>query len=108
MRVPQAEYDRALALQFGAVADADNLQLAGPALGHTFNGVVDQSAGQAMKSGLRVIVADRHQMAVLLLHTDARGQLRVQFALGALHGDRAPFDLDRNSLRERNRFSSNS
>ena len=67
MRIAQAEHHRVLALHLGAVADADDFQVARPALGDAFDGVVDQGARQAMHRRLRIVFADRHQVAVFLL-----------------------------------------
>jgi hypothetical protein len=61
-----------------------------------------------MNGGLRVVFANRHQVSILLLDSDAGGKLRIQLALGPLHGNRAALDFDRNSLGERDRLSSNS
>ncbi len=41
VRVAEREHDSALALHLGAITDADDFQFAGPALGDTFDGVVD-------------------------------------------------------------------
>ena len=108
MRVSQAEHHRALAFQFGAVANTDDFQVAVPALGDAFDRVVDQRPRQAMHRGLRVVLPQGHQIAILLLHADTRRQLRIQLALGALHGHGVAFDFDRHSLGERDRLSSNS
>src|ERR1700674_1496743 len=108
MRVTETEHHRALALHFGAIADADDFQVPSPSFGDAFDGVVDQGAGQTMDSGLGIIFAHRQEMPVLLLYFDSRGQLRVQLALRTLHGNRVALDFDRNSLRERDRFLSNS
>src|ERR1700686_905172 len=108
MRVTQAEHDRVLALHFGAIADADNFQIAGPSLGDTFDGVVDQRARQAMDSGLGIVFAYREEMPILLLDFNARGQLSVQLALRTLHGNSVAFNFDGHSLRERDRLFSNS
>ena len=82
VRVAQGEDHRGLALQLGAIADADDFQFAGPALGDTFDRVVDQGAGQSMNSGLRVVLADRDQVAVLLLHAMPRGNWVSSLPLG--------------------------
>ena len=79
-----------LALHFGAIANADDFQFARPALGDAFDGVVDQRPRQPMHRGLRIVLADRHQVAVLLLDLDAGGQMGIQFALGTLHGTALP------------------
>src|SRR5439155_1537747 len=52
--------------------------------------------------------AHLHQVPVLLLHADAAGQLRVQLAFWALHGNRVAFDFYRHPFGERDRLSSNS
>ena len=58
-----------------------------PALGDAFDGVVHQRARQAVDRGLRIVLADRDQISVLLLHLDAVGQRRVQLALRTLDGN---------------------
>src|SRR5436309_1770490 len=108
MRVSQAEYNCAFALELGAITDADDFQFAGPAFGDTFHGVIHQGASQSMHSGLGIVLANRDQIAVLLFHTNAARKRRVQLALGPLHSDDVTFDFYRHSLGERDRLSSNS
>jgi hypothetical protein len=55
-----------------------------------------------------IILAYRDEMPVLLLDFNARGQVRVQFAFRTLDSNRVAFNLDRYSLRERDRLFSNS
>src|SRR5580692_3160495 len=107
MRIPQAEYDR-LALHLGAIANADDFQVAGPPVGDALDGVVDQGARQAMDSGLRVVLADGDDVPVFLLHLDSGRQRRVQFALGALDQNGVAFNFDRHPFGDRNRLFSNS
>ena len=47
-------------------------------------------------------------MTVLLLHLDALGKRRFQFALGPLNGNRVAFKLDRHTLGNNDRLFSNS
>jgi hypothetical protein len=54
-----------------------------------------------MDRGLRIVLADRHQVTVLLLHANAARQLGIQLALGPLHVDHVTFKLHHDSLRER-------
>src|SRR5215831_13183875 len=108
MGVPQAEYHSTFTLQFGAITNAYDFQFTDPALGHSFDCIVDQGAGQTMNSSLRIVFTHGKQLAVLLFHADARGQTRVQFAFGTLHSDGVALNFDRDSLGERNRLFSNS
>src|SRR5215471_12455146 len=78
MRVAQVEHHHALALHFGAVADAHDFQLARPTLGHAFDRVVDQGARQAVQRRLRIILANGNDVSIFLLGLDARRQCRVQ------------------------------
>ncbi len=61
-----------------------------------------------MQSRLRIVLAQRDQMTILLLDADARRDLRIQLAFRSLHGDRIAFDFDRHSFGERDRLSTNS
>src|SRR5437899_1084093 len=108
MRVSQTEHNRAFALELRAITDADDFQLAGPAFGYPFHGVVHQGASQSVHSRLGVVLANRYQIAVLLFHTNAARERSIQLALRPLHGDNVAFDFYRHSLGERDRLSSNS
>src|SRR5215470_3565496 len=55
MRIAQREYHRVLALQFRAIADADDFQFLGPAFGHTVYSVVDQRADKPVNRGPLVV-----------------------------------------------------
>jgi len=57
---------------------------------------------------LRIVLADRDDVSILLLNLDAGRQSRIQFALRSLHQDRIAFDFDRDSLGNRDRLFSNS
>ena len=103
----EREHHHTLALHLRAIAYADDLEFARPAPGNAFDGVVDQGARQSMDRGLGIILPNRDQMPILLFHLNAARQQRFQFALGTLHGNRVAFYLDRNTLRQRNRFFSN-
>ena len=61
-----------------------------------------------MHRGLRIVLANRNQVSVLLFHLDPARERRVQLALRSLHGDYIAFNLDRDSLGERYRLFSNS
>jgi hypothetical protein len=61
-----------------------------------------------MNSGLGIIFADREQMTVLLLDANASRQMSLNLALRSLHADCIAFNFERHSLRERDRFFSNS
>ena len=108
MREAETEYHCRLALHFRAVANADDLKLTSPTLGDALDGIVDQCACEAMNRGLRIILANRQQVAILLLDLNAPRQFGIQFALGSLHQDRIAFDLYGHTLRDRDRFFSNS
>ena len=108
MRIAQGEHHRVLALHFGAVADADDFQVARPSPGDAFHRIVDQRARQAMQRRLGIILAGGDQVAIFLLHGDAGGNARLQLALGSLHGDHVALDLHLHPLRDRDRFFANS
>ena len=55
----------------GAIADTDNFEVSRPTLGDAINGIVHQGARQAVHRRLRIVLADRDQVAVVLLHLDA-------------------------------------
>ena len=86
----------------------DDLQVTRPALGYALNGVGYQSPRQSMQSSLRIVLADGHNVAILLLHRDAGRKSRVQLALRPLHQHRVAFDFDRHPFGDRDRFFSNS
>ena len=96
------------ALHLGAVADADDFQVARPALGDAFDGVVHQRARQSVNRGLRIVLAHGDEVSVFLLHLDAGGKSRVQLALRPLHQYRVAFDFDRHPFGDRDRLFSNS
>src|SRR5687768_6069000 len=109
MRVAEREVDL-LALQLGAVADADDVELLLEALGDAVDGVGHQAARQAVELlQLGVIALELgDQVAVLLRKHDAGRQLLQQLALRALHFDRVGGDLDGHALRDRDRLLTNS
>src|SRR6185437_2458902 len=106
VRIAQREHNRVLALQLGAIADAYDLQVAVPALGHAFHRVVDQGARQAVNGSMIVILARHLNMTVLLLQLHALGQMRLHLALGPLHDYRVSLHFKLHSLWERNRLFS--
>ena len=57
VRVAEGEDHHVLALHLGAVADADDVELLGPAGGDAGDGVEDQRAGQAVEGCLLVVLA---------------------------------------------------
>src|SRR5579875_977240 len=88
VRIPECE-DDVLALHFGAVADAHDIELLLESLGDPRNGVGDQHA-------------------VLLLKTNSARQRDRKLALGALHVHGALLDLDFYGRGHRDNFVSNS
>src|SRR5882724_10789037 len=105
MRISQAEYNCALALELGAITDADDFQFARPAFGYAFHGVIHQGASQPMDSPLGVVLANRHQIPVLLFHANAARKRSIELALRPLYGDNIAFDFYCHSLGERDRLS---
>ena len=83
VRVAEGEDDHALALELGAIADADDVELLGPAGGDAGDGVEDQRASEAVEPGLRVVLTLDDQLAVLLDQRDALRDQRAHLALGA-------------------------
>src|SRR5450432_1250359 len=96
MRVSQGEYDHAFALHFGAVSDANDLEVASPAAGYAFDGVVYQSTREAVNRCLRIILTDCDEMSVLLLDLDSGGQRCIELALRSLDRNCVAFDFYRN------------
>src|SRR5208337_2182024 len=107
-RITQREHYRVFALQFGAIADADDIQFLGRAFGNTFHRVVDQGADQSVHRGLGVVVADNHELAIVGLQLHARRHVRGDFALGTFDPNRVAFDGVGHALGQRDRLLSNS
>ena len=87
--------------------------LAGSAIGRMvandpFNRVIHQSASQPVQRRLRIILAQRNNVAVLLLHANPARNNSIDLALRPLHRDRIALDFDRHSLRQCDRLFSNS
>ena len=81
----------------------------GPALGDAFDGVVDQRAGKPVHRGLRIVLADGEQRAILLLDLDPQREVVYPaLPLGPWTSDGVAFDLDRYSLGDGDRLFSNS
>src|ERR1700678_2465881 len=108
MRVTETEHYHPFTLHLRPIADADDLQFAGPAPGHAFHRVVHQSSRQTVHRGLRIILANREQMSIFLFDNDASGQSRIQLAFRPLNQHSIAFDLDRYPFGERDRLFSNS
>ena len=108
MRIPKCKHDHALALHLGAISDADDFQFSSPPFGDAFDRVVDKCAGQSVQRRLRIVFAQRDEVAVLLLDLDSARHHGVQLALGSLHRDRVAFNFDRHALRQFDRLFSNS
>src|SRR4051794_22911285 len=98
-----------LAALLGLVADALHFQALHVAVGHTFDHVRQQRAGQAVQRLARLlIIRARHdQVAFLLRHLDARMHIQGELALGAFDIDLLPGDGDLR-LTDRHWFFSNS
>src|SRR5260370_43857 len=87
VRVAEGEYDHVLALHLGAVPDADDVDVLGPAGGDAGDGVIDQRAGEAVEGCLLVCLAVGDKGAILLDEGDAAGKHGGDFALGAFDQD---------------------
>src|SRR5690606_35729419 len=106
-RVAQREVDVA-ALHLGAIADADDVELAPEALADARHRVRDQRAREAMELvQLAVLAGVRVQLAIDQLEPDARGERLRERALRALHFDQAVLERDVHALRHRNRLLTN-
>ena len=108
MRVAEAEHNHPFTLHLSAIADANDFEFARPALGHALNGIVHQGPRQPVHRGLRIILANRHEVPVFLFDLDAGRKSRVQLALRTLHQNSIAFNLDRHPFRDRDRLFSNS
>src|SRR5262252_1090134 len=106
MGVSQGKHHRVLALELSPVADADNLQLFTPALGHAVYGVVDQGAHQAVDRCALVVLAHDLNVSVRRLQFHTRRQMRLHLPLGPLHDNGVALDFKFHSLREWDRFVS--
>src|SRR5450759_2233111 len=108
VRVAQGEHHLAT-LQLGAVADADDIELALEALGHACHGVGHEAPAEAVELAEFLVLADGlgEQLAVMDLEGDAGRERLPQFALRALDLDGIAGHVDRDALRDRNRFLSN-
>jgi hypothetical protein len=85
------------AARLDAVADADDLEGLGVALGHAGDHVRDERPGEPVQGPvLPLVVGALHpQRAVLVvLDGDRRGDRVAEFALGPLHADRLTVDGD--------------
>src|SRR5262249_21365817 len=94
--VAEGELERGRALRGGAVADADDLELLGEALGHPDDHVVDQRAGEAVQGPRLPLVAGplAHERVGVLADGDGGRLPALEGALGALHRDQAVDDGD--------------
>jgi hypothetical protein len=59
---------------------------------------MDQGASQTVHRGLRVVLANGNQVAILLLHLDAARQSSIQFAFWALDGNYIALNIDGHAL----------
>ena len=108
MAVTSAQY-QFLALNIGAIAHANDLQLEGVALAHTLHHVGHQGAAEAMAlPGAAVAAGRRHQLGVAFLadrHTLRQGA--AEFALGTFNGDVQPVQADADLIGHLNRGFTN-
>src|SRR5262249_47002994 len=109
VRVAEREH-HLLALQLGAIADADDVELALEACGHAEDGVGDEAARQTVElAKLRIFGRGlRHDVTVGHLEADAVRVSLPKLALRALNLDGAVNDLDGHAFRDRDWFFSNS
>src|SRR5438105_5014053 len=107
MRISELE-DDFLPLHFGAVTDADDVELFLESLGHTLDVVRDERADEAMqRARFSFIVLTRELHDVVLdLHVDAFDERRRERPFRTLHRDGASVLLDFNAFRQRDLFSS--
>src|SRR6185436_7930259 len=102
MRVSELEHDLA-ALDLGAVADADDVELAFEAFAHAFDVVRHERAHQAVEGAslsLFVLPLELHDV-VLDRHRDAGDDRRVQAAFRPPDNDRSAVLADFDALRQR-------
>src|SRR5687768_916934 len=113
MRIAEGEM-HLLALELGAVADADDVELLLEAVGDAGNGVGDETPRQAVKlAELRVFALqlgdERGNTVRRVLREDDTGRHRLpHLALRSLHLDGIDGDLHGDALRDRDRFLTNS
>ena len=86
VRLAECEGDN-LALEFGAIADADDVELFFEAGGDAGDRVGDQSARETVNRAMIVGVAQRIEHAIFLLEANAARNTDGQLALRTLHVD---------------------
>src|SRR6266446_4503052 len=92
-RVRLAEGERdVFALELGAVADTDDVELLLEAQSDALNSVGEKRASQAVQRAMLFVVANCVQHAVFLLEANLRRNQHAELALGALHFDLATAD----------------
>ena len=86
---PSASSSLFVALGRGAVADADDVEVLAEAVGDTDDHVVDERAGQAVQGPVLALVVGAldEELVAVLADGDGAGQVTLERALGALHGD---------------------
>src|SRR6202040_2941401 len=95
-----------LALEFGAVTDANDIQILLETQRDAVNGIGDESARETVQGAVVLGVAKRGQHAVFLLKRDAGRQRDSKLALRALHVDLSALQSDFHACRNWNWFAS--
>jgi hypothetical protein len=86
VRLTERERD-GFALEFGAIADADDVELFFEAGGNAGDRVGDESARETVNGAMIVGITQRVEHAIFLLEADAARNADGQLALGALDVD---------------------
>ena len=107
MRVAERE-NHVLALDLGAISDADDIEILLESRGDAGDSVGDERARQAMQRAKLLGFALGDEGAVLLLERDSARHADGHLALGALHVHGAVLDLNLHAGRHWNYLVSNS
>ena len=108
VRIAQRKNDRSLALHLCAIADADDIQFLGPALGHALDRVENERAGESVKRGVFVGLAVNVKQTILSLEGNAFSDHCRGLPLGAFDQNSLAFDLVLDARWKRDRLFSNS
>ncbi len=107
MRIAERK-NHVLPFHFGAVSDADDVEILLESCGDAGDGIGHQRARQAVQRAMFVTGALGGEHAVLLLEVNSARQRDVHLALGSLHFDGVVLDRYLHPGRYRDQFVSNS
>jgi hypothetical protein len=94
VRKAEGKHDRVLALQLGAVADADDVEFLGPALGDSVTALKTSARASPWNAAVLVVLAFSVQRCRLCTQGDAAGKHGRDLALGAFDEHRVAILAD--------------